>query len=472
METATAGRRPGRHAIVIGASVSGMGAARALSNHYQSVTIVERDCFSDAAQRLESGQYGPGEALTPGRKGVPQGNHAHGLLSSGYKVLDQYFPALMDDLIASGASQLDITGDFLWYQFGCWKMRTDCGLRGVVASRPLLEHKVREQLLKLPNIQLLDNQEVVEPCFDSANGTITGVQLRPRSGGDVRTLVADLVVDASGRGSRSPRWLAKWGLPDVKEETVKIDIGYATAHFERRPGDAFGAMGALVAASPPTMARGGGIFGVEGNRWVVTLSGGLRDYPPIELEGFRKFARTLPGGIVHNVIKNRKPMTDILQYRFATNRRLRYEQMQEFPRGFLVLGDALCSFNPIYGQGMSVGLLECQALDECLHVGTENLAKRFFQKASVLVDNPWTIATGEDLKFPSVEGKRAFGSSWIHRYMERAHQAAASDPVVLRRFFEVANLLRAPTGMMTPSIAWRVLTRSSSKAVANPVAKV
>jgi 2-polyprenyl-6-methoxyphenol hydroxylase-like FAD-dependent oxidoreductase len=450
-----------RHAIVLGGSMAGLGAARALANHFERVTLVERDEIAGCAQH---------------RKGVPQDQHAHGLLPSGYRVLSDYFPQMMDELAAEGAPRGDLTGDFLWYQHGAWKLRVDSGLDGILVSRPLLERKVRDNVLALPRVSLLQGHDCGEPVFDLMTRRVTGLRVIDRATGKKTKLDADLVVDALGRGSCSPKWLALWGFGLVEETTVPIELGYATATFERRPGDLFGAMGAMIAGTPPQSTRYAATLGAEGNRWIVTLAGCLRDYPPTDLSGWRDFAKSLPTPDLYNMVRDREPLGQISSYRFPANRHFHYERMKEFPPGYLVMGDAICSFNPIYGQGMSVALAEARALDKCLAVGDAALALRFFRKVTRIVAGPWAIATGEDYRYPAVEGRRPPGFALVSRYMERAHRAATRDPVVLRRFFEVASLLAPPPALMSPAIAWRVLLggvgAKRAPNTASPVRKV
>jgi 2-polyprenyl-6-methoxyphenol hydroxylase-like FAD-dependent oxidoreductase len=431
-----------RHAIVLGGSMAGLGAARALVNHFERVTLVERDDLLDGAGH---------------RKGVPQGQHAHGLLPSGYRVLSDYFPQMMDELVAEGAMRGDLTGDFLWYQYGGWKLRANSGFDGVVVSRPHLERKVRDNVLAMPRLSLLQGHDVEEPVFDPISRRVTGLRAKRSSTGETVTLEADLVVDTLGRGSPSPKWLAGWGFGQVEETQVVIDVGYATAVFERRPGDLFGATGAVIAGTAPQSTRFTAILGAEGNRWIVTLAGCLRDYPPVELAGWRDFAKSLPTPDLYDMVKDRTPLGAIASYRFPANRHCHYERLKAFPAGYLVMGDAVCSFNPIYGQGMSVALTEARALDGCLGAGDADLAQRFFREVTRIVASPWAIATGEDYRYPQVKGRRPPGFAVISRYMARAHRAAMRDPVVLRRFFEVASLLAPPPAMMSPAIAWRVL---------------
>lgn len=437
--------------------MAGLATARALTNHFDRVTLVERDELpTETAQR----------------KGVPQGEHAHGLLPSGFRILKDYFPGMMDDIVADGAMHGDLTGDFLWYQYGGWKLRADCGLEAVVVSRPHLERKVRERVIALAKVTVLQGHDVEEPEFDTSKNALTGVRIKNRSTGESKTMAADLVVDTLGRGSPSPKWLKNWGFAEVAETSVEINIGYATGVFERKPGDLFGTMGAVVAGTVPESTRMCAMLGAEGNRWVVTLGGALKDYPPTELAAWREFARSLPDPIVADVLEGREPLVPIKSYRFQANRHRHYEKLSRFPDRYLVLGDAICSFNPIYGQGMSVALTEARALDTCLASSDDDLAKRFFARASEVIASPWAIATGEDYRFPSVEGKRPPGFGVISRYMARAHRVACKDPVVLKQFFHVAALLAAPPSMMVPSIAWRVLTGGRGTMQTTPNAKL
>lgn len=430
------------HAIVLGGSIAGLATARALSRHFSRVTVVERDDLPEAAAV---------------RKGTPQAAHVHGLLATGYRVLDGYFPGLMDELVAGGARSGDTTGDILWFHFGCWKLCADSGLRGIVVTRPALEAAVRRHVRSLPNVTLLTGHDVEAPVFDARARRVNGVVTKDRVTNGNATLQAGLVVDALGRGSPSAKWLSAWGFGDVHEETVNVDVGYATATLERRPGDLNGKAGVVVTNTPPHQTRHGVVLHAEGGRWTVTLMGVLGDHPPADFAAWKEFARSLPVPQIFDLVRERQPLGPLATYRFAANRRRLYSHMKNFPSGFLALGDSWCSFNPIYGQGMSVALGQAKVLDECLAQGEERLASRFYSRAGPLADWAWAIATGEDLRFPSVVGKRPPAAAIINRYMERVHHAAARDPVVLRRFFEVASLLAPPTRMLAPAVAWRVL---------------
>jgi 2-polyprenyl-6-methoxyphenol hydroxylase-like FAD-dependent oxidoreductase len=440
-------------AVVLGASIGGLLAARALSAHFERVTLVERDCLPLGSEL---------------RKGVPQSAHAHGLLASGYRVIDDYCPGIMDELEALGAPRGDVVGDFLWFQYGRWKLRHNSGLRGITVSRPCLEAAIRRRVRALANVTFVADAEGVEPTFDPSANRVTGMMVRRRSGGADESLDADLVVDASGRGSQAPRWLAEWGFGQPSTIAVRINVGYATRIFERRPGDFFNSVGGVISGTPPADTRYAAVLAAEGGRWVITLMGSVGDYPPTGEKEWTKFAATLPVPAVHDLVTSSRPLSEIVSYRFPANQRRLYERMKRLPDGFLVVGDAVCSFNPIYGQGMSVAATEAKALDESLGEGLRGLAARFYSRASRIIDIPWLIATGEDLRYPQVEGKRPPGSRVVNRYLERVHAAASDDPVVCRRFFDVLNLLAAPSSLMSPRVAWRVLARRPPRGAGSP----
>jgi 2-polyprenyl-6-methoxyphenol hydroxylase-like FAD-dependent oxidoreductase len=382
--------------------------------------------------------------------------------------MDEYFPGMMDELEAAGAPRGDVTGDFLWFLYGRWKLRHSCGLRGIVVSRPGLEAAVRRRVRALPTVTCLDGMDAIRPIFDAAAGRVTGLTVRSRDDHATSTLPADLVVDASGRGSQSPKWLAEWGVGSPEALSVTVNVGYATRLFERRPGEFYASMGGLISGTPPGSTRYGAVLAAEGSRWLVTLAGTVGDHPPTDESAWRAFAASLPVPVVHDLVTSARPLSDITSFRFPANTRRLYEHMTRLPAGYLVVGDAMCSFNPIYGQGMSVAATEARALDAALAGGLDGVASRFYNRAKQIVDTAWTIATGEDFRFPQVEGARPPGTSLVNRYLERVHAAASDDPEICRRFFDVLSLLAPPTSLMSPPVAWRVLARRPPRGAGSP----
>jgi flavin-dependent dehydrogenase len=286
---------------------------------------------------------------------------------------------------------------------------------------------------------------------------VTGVRLVDRQAGSAEeTVAADLVVDAGGRGSRSPVWLEELGYGRPLEEEVKIGMGYTTCYFRRETKHLQGLKGIVFLTTPPNK-RLGVMLAQDGDRWVVTLGGYLGEHTSTDFKNFIESARQLPAPQIYNVIKNAEPLGDPVPYKFPANLRHRYEKLARFPEGFLVIGDALCSFNPIYGQGMTVAALETVALGECLSNGQDHLSKRFFAKASKIIDNSWSAAVGNDLAYPEIEGPRTPMVRFLNWYIGKLHLAAHNDPQVSIAFLKVINMVAPPPSMLHPRIVWRVI---------------
>ena len=441
--------RIGKHAIVIGASMGGLLAARALTEHYDEVTLIERDELPDVDEP---------------RKGVPQGRHTHGLLARGREVIEELFPGLGEELIGRGALSGDVVDVVLWFNYGCYLKNAPSNLAGLLVSRPMLEAGVRRRLLQLANVRLRERCDAVAPVFDRERGRVTGVRVKPRNDAMAADVIeADLVVDASGRGSQSPAWLAEFGYARPREETIKVGIGYMTRLFRRRPDELHGKTGAIIAACDPDW-RFGAILAQEGDRWTVSLGGYLGDQVPGDEPGYLEFARSLPTPEIYDVIAGAEPLSPIIPYQFGANLRRHYEELAQFPDGYLVYGDAMCSFNPVYGQGMTTACAESLVLRECLAAGPQQLAKRFFRAANRLIDIPWQIAVGSDLQHPRVEGKRLPQVRFVNWYIANLFRAAQHDAALAASFLEVANLMRQPASLLDPRIALRVWRGNRTRA--------
>jgi 2-polyprenyl-6-methoxyphenol hydroxylase-like FAD-dependent oxidoreductase len=426
-----------KHAIVMGASMAGLLAARALSDHFQHVTILERDLLPTTPDH---------------RRGVPQARHTHGLLAGGREQLERMFPGLTQQAIDGGAVPSDIVESCHWFISGGRMAQVHSGLEALGLSRPFLESIVRQRTLAIPNIATRQGVTVEGLVTSADQSRVTGIVLNGEP------LAADLVIDATGRASKTPLWLKDLGYPAPPEEKIEIGVRYTTRHFLRRPTDLDGKMAAII---PPTPGpkRGGVMIAQEGHRWTVTLISHFGEPAPEDLAGFIAWSGTLPAAYIYNVIRHAEPIGEAAQAGMPASLRRRYEALDRFPQGFLVIGDALCSFNPIYGQGMTVAAMEARALSETLAEPGPALARRFFTRAARAVDAPWTMAVGNDLRMPETIGPRTLPVRLINWYVTKLQRAAHTDGVLACAFHRVGNLLDPPASLLRPHLAWRVFTR-------------
>ncbi|HKI52720.1 MAG TPA: FAD-dependent monooxygenase [Anaerolineales bacterium] len=436
-------KQKGENAVVIGASMAGLLTARVLTDHFDQVTMIERDLFPSRGAN---------------RKGVPQGKHTHVLLERGRRIMESHLPGLTDELMEMGAANIeDVSRDVRWFQGGAYYKPGVSGISGVGVSRPTLEGSVRDRVLALPNIQAFENCNVLGLLTTDDKSRVTGIRFKDRSADNTeKTITADLVVDAGGRGSHSPVWLEELGYERPLEEEVKVGVGYTTCYYRRKPDHLSGLKGISFLTTPPNK-RLGVMLAQDGNRWVVTLGGYLGDHTSTKYPEFLESARRLPSPEIYNVIKNAEPLGEPVAYKLPANLRHHYDGLSRFPEGYLVIGDALYSFNPIYGQGMTVAALESVALNECLKNGKNQLAKHFFARASKIIDDSWNTAVGNDLAYPKVEGQRTIMMRFLNWYMGRLQVAAHMDANVFIAFLKVINMVAPAPTLMKPNIVWRVL---------------
>jgi 2-polyprenyl-6-methoxyphenol hydroxylase-like FAD-dependent oxidoreductase len=427
----------GNTAIVIGGSIAGMLSARVLADYFAQVIIVERDDLTETGKP---------------RKGIPHAQHAHALLAGGFQAVEGLFPGIAQHLVTQGA----VRGHGRFFCGGGYHARPAGGTGGLFVSRPLLEAEIRARVQSIANVTIRDRSDVRALASNPERTRVVGVQavrLGDTPAGEM--VPADLVVDCSGRGSRAATWLEALGYPAPEVERVEVDMGYSTRIYRREPhhldGDVM--INVVPMADNP---RACGMLAQEGDRWIITLAGYFGDYPPTDERGYQDFARQLQVSDVHDVIRSAEPLTDAFSYRFRANQWRHFERMTRFPDGFLVLGDAIASFTPIYGQGMSVAALEAGALDRCLSEGSQRLAPRFFAEATSVVAVAWGITVGSDKRLAAQPGQSPVTRA-IDWYMAKLQVAARHDPTVAAAFMQVANFLAPPPSLMRPRIALRVL---------------
>ncbi len=436
----------GRHAVVIGASMGGLLAARALHDTFDTITLVDRDRLPDDPAS---------------RRGVPQGRQLHVLLDRGRQALEELFPGLSADLIGLGVPLVDLHGQVQWCNDGHRMQRAPSELAALGISRPLVEHAVRVRVAALPGVRILAGHEALDLTVSAGSNRVTGVRVRPVANGTVPVhLHADLVVDAGGRGSRTPVWLAGLGYEPAVEEQVGVGVTYVTRMYRREPHQLGGLLGALTNATPD-LPRGGIVAAQEDDRFAVALCGMLGEEPPTDDAGLAAFANSLAAPEIGEVVRSAQPLEPPAKMRFPASVRRRYERLRRFPGGYLVLADALCSFNPVYGQGMTVAAMEALLLRRLLaqqpDAGDGRLARLFFRGAAKVIDGPWSISVGADLRFPRVPGRRTAKVRFVNAYVHRLHAGARTDTVLGAAFLRVVNLIDPPARLLAPGIVLRVL---------------
>lgn len=438
----------GNQAVVLGASMAGLLAARVLAERFEQVVVIERDVLPPAGQH---------------RRGVPHGRHLHGLHARGREILEELFPGFTAALEAAGAVRNDVLGDARWQLSGHQLAQADTGVHGLLASRPFLEGHLREMVRRLPGVRFLEGHAVAGLTVTADNRTVTGVQVRG-PGGSPERVAASLVVDATGRGSRTPVWLAKLGYQRPPQQRVEIGLGYATRAYRLRPG-ALGGDLMILTGGTPANPRGGVLAVTEGGCHLLTLAGICGDYPPTDPAGFEDFAATLPTADIAAAIAGAEPADEPVPFRYPASIRHRYERLAAFPAGLLVIGDAVCSFNPVYGQGMTIAAAEALTLRALLARQAVPDARRYFRAIAAVIDVAWDMAVGADLAFPQVPGRRPAKVRLVNAYLPRLHAAAARDQALAVALVRVIGLKDRPAGLLRPDRALRVLRGRRMRAV-------
>ncbi|MEV5595080.1 FAD-binding monooxygenase [Streptomyces sp. NPDC052496] len=437
-------RAPGSHCVVLGASIGGLFAARVLSGTFDRVTLVDRDTLPETDDN---------------RRGVPQGRHAHAILPAGTKWLQEMFPGLLEEFEADGVPVVREPTEMHFAPGGhllCQEGRYADPTPTFQPSRPQLEGRVRARLRALPDVEIIDRCEAAGLVSTADGRRVVGARVVHRDGGAERELAADLVVDATGRGGRSARWLAELGYDQPREDRVAIDIQYVSRNLKVAPG-ALGRRKVVIVGARPGRPTGATFLQHGADHWMLTLIGYGGHHPPTDPSGFLDFAKPIVPPDVFEVLCAAEPLDDPVAHRYPASVRRRYERLARFPEGLLVFGDALCSFNPVYGQGMSAAALQAGALREALAQGVGQLPRRFFKTAARRIEVAWQMAVGSDLALPEVAGPRPLPVRISNAYFGRLMSAAEHDSALTQEFVKVSSLLSPPTILLRPATVGRVV---------------
>jgi 2-polyprenyl-6-methoxyphenol hydroxylase-like FAD-dependent oxidoreductase len=434
--------RIGNHAVVLGASMAGLLAARSLADFFDTVTVVERDPLPDTGTA---------------RRGVPQGRHLHALLARGAQAIEEMFPGVLDELVLDGAQYFDGQDlSRLYYDMGghlLARSGSAPSFTAYCATRPFLEDHVRARVRRIANVTLLDEHYIVG-LISTPDSRVAGVRIVSRRTGEPATLIADLVVDATGRAARTPTWLDSLGYERPREDRVVMQLSYASQPL-RMATDTPRELAFLVGIVPGR-PRGVVLFHCENDTWIVTVIGVAGQEPPCDLAGMCEFVEGFAPARLLAAVRAAEPVGEPVRHRMPCSRWRRYDKMRRFPEGLLVTGDAICSFNPIYGQGMTVAALEALALRDCLSRGTKDLARRFFRAAAAPIRQAWQLSANPDLALPEIDGTPPLPVRVFNVYVDRVLTAAECDAATFNQFMRVTSMVDPGTRLLRPAMIWRV----------------
>ncbi|WP_102417032.1 NAD(P)/FAD-dependent oxidoreductase [Mycobacterium sp. 4858] len=436
--------RLGEHAVVLGAGIAGLLAARVLSEFYDSVTVVERDALANDPC---------------GRKGVPQDRHLHNFLGGGTRVLAELFPGLLDEMGAAGAVVVK-DGDLsrIYARTGRCELKRSgrladpAALTLCLASRPFVELHVRRRVGALPNVTITDRHDIVEPI--AVADAVTGARIVNRDNGLATTLNADLVIDAMGRAARTPAFLERLGYGRPPEKRSTTALGYSSQRLRIPHGRI---VEQLVAVNQGVDRPGALLMACEHDTWMLAVGrpddqgGAPTDFATMLAVAAEALPRSIADGL-HRA----EPVGEIATYRNPASVWRRYDRMPKFPRGLLVTGDALCSLNPVYGQGMTMAALQALALRGRLRGGDRDLAKRFFDAAAADIGPTWARNQAND-RVPSRAGKRSLRQRPLAAMVNAMLIAAGYDIAVAERLLRVAHLVDQPSRLTDPALLPHVL---------------
>ncbi|MEM5607868.1 FAD/NAD(P)-binding protein [Bacillus toyonensis] len=431
-------------AIVIGGSMAGKFAAKALSTSFKEVII------------LEVGDKWDGKAS---RKRVPQSDHPHVLLKGGEKAIEELFPTITNELIKAGSIINNFTRDLKWHQFGLWKQPFIGEVHMIQQSRPLLEWHIQKRIDQISNITITYKTLVNGLLVDGKLNKVCGVKVKYLETGMQEEVHADIVIDASGFGSKSMEWLREYEI-EVQEEKVRIDLFYATKMFQLKENEELDCCNMLMSPSFPENPYGVLIQTIEDNRYFVTFSGYANEKAPQTDDEFYDFAENLSISNVTDFLNKAEGITDIKTYKIPYQVRRRFDLVNNVPEGLLVVGDAQCRFDPVFGQGVSVAAMEAHQLQLLLQSRKQldkTFTQQFYKKTADIIEIPWDMTTTEISRHPRLKRELTTKQKFQLWYTKQIYRLSASDSDVYIRLVRVMNLIRSPFHLFHPKVLLAVL---------------
>jgi 2-polyprenyl-6-methoxyphenol hydroxylase-like FAD-dependent oxidoreductase len=433
----------GDRAVVLGGSVTGLFVVSPLAEAFREVIVVDRDALIGVREV---------------RRGSPQARHINGLLARGARAMEDLFPEITAQMIAAGCPLTDLAGTVRWYFNGKRLAQKRAGLNNVAARRPIMEVHLRERVQAMPNVRILERHDINGIEFSADRDRVVGVRVQPTGGAGApeQLIETDLVVDASGRGSRSPVWLETAGYGRPPEEGTKMGLGYATRHYRLGRTNLFGKDHSIVCVASPESPRGAIFTRTDSGLVELTTYGMLGDHPPLDDEGFNAFIKSLAAPEIYEMVLDAEPINDPVLFRFPTTLRRRFEQLDRFPAGFVVTGDAVCTPNPVFAQAQTLSALQALALRDRLRQGALD-ATEFMREVGRIVDPAWEMTETINLSYPRVEGERTPQVLMMHAYMKQVQAVARHDGEVTEALMRAAGLVDPPEALLRPELVWKVL---------------
>ncbi|MDI3286210.1 hypothetical protein [Polyangium sp. 15x6] len=446
-------------AVVIGAGMAGLSAARVLERFFEKITILDRDELPE----------GP-----TARAGVPQARHVHALLTRGAKELEAMFPGFLAEYEAKGAHELDVAHEGAILRYSGWQQPMRSGCTAYLATRDLTESIVRRRLREGGRVEILPRTDAtglyVRP---DAPGRVAGVLAVQRGGGTNLTLPADLVVDASGRSSKAPSWLASLGAEVPREEVVDCYSGYSSRWYEapeQLPPDFWWKMVWLDPSPAENHFISGVLFPVEGRRWIITLAGYAKHYPPSDEEDFVRALGELRSPVLARMAELGRPISPIYSSRANQNRLRRFDELAQPLPGFVAVCDSVCAFNPVYGQGMTVATLSARALESTLSrvsLGDPGFERVFFGHQLRAIEDAWNLATRADMRFPGAKSDLPRPSRFASFFDDSIQHTMIYDAAVLRRVMPVYYMMKPARSLFEPELVARILLGGAASMAAS-----